>query len=114
MGATSARPTGCAGCTTNGTLIASVCTGSLLLAEAGLLDGRQCASHWAYGDLFRRHYPQVDLREGSILNLTSERDGLITAGGVTAWQDLALHLIGRLCGPEHASRTAKVYLLGGP
>ena len=97
----------------NGALIASVCTGSLMLAEAGLLDGRQCASHWAYSDLFRRDYPQVDMREGSILNLTSEHDGLITAGGVTAWQDLALHLIGRLCGPEHASRTAKVYLLAG-
>ena len=97
----------------NGSLIASVCTGSLVLAEAGLLDGRQCASHWAYGDLFRRHYPEVDLRERSILNLTSEHDGLITAGGVTAWHDLALHLIGRLCGPQHASRTAKVFLLAG-
>jgi len=38
---------------------------------------------------------------------------IVTAGGVTAWQDLALHLIARLCGPEHAIRTAKVYLLGG-
>ena len=39
--------------------------------------------------------------------------GLITAGGVTSWQDLALHLIARFCGPEQAARTAKVYLLGG-
>jgi transcriptional regulator GlxA family with amidase domain len=50
---------------------------------------------------------------GAILDLSSEREGLITAGGVTAWQDLALHLIGRFCGPEHAARTAKVYLLAG-
>lgn len=97
----------------SGSLIASVCTGSLMLAEAGLLDGRQCASHWAYRDLFRDQYPTVELSDRSILNLTSEPEGVITAGGVTAWHDLALHLIGRLCGPEHALRTAKVYLLAG-
>jgi transcriptional regulator GlxA family with amidase domain len=96
-----------------GTLIASVCSGSLLLAESGLLDGRTCASHWAYRELFRTSYPAITLRPNSILDLTSESDGLITTGGVTAWQDLALHLIARLCGREHASRTAKVYLLTG-
>jgi transcriptional regulator GlxA family with amidase domain len=96
-----------------GALVASVCTGSLVLAESGLLDGRTCASHWAYRDLFRSTYPQVAFEANSILDLASESDGLITAGGATAWQDLALHLIARLCGPEHASRTAKVYLLAG-
>lgn len=96
-----------------GALIATVCTGSVLLAESGLLDGRSCASHWAYRDLFHVAYPKISFDAGSILDLRSEADGLITAGGVTAWQDLALHLIARLCGPEHASRTAKVYLLAG-
>ena len=96
-----------------GTLIASVCTGSILLAEAGLLDGRTCASHWAYRDLFTAEYPQVRLLPNAILDLGHEKDGVITAGGVTAWQDLALHLIRRLCGAEHAVRTAKVYLLAG-
>jgi transcriptional regulator GlxA family with amidase domain len=97
----------------NGALVASVCSGSLMLAETGLLDGRRCAGHWAYRDLFRTTYPSIDFREDSILNLTSEADRLITAGGVTAWQDLALHLIARLCGPGHALRTAKVHLLAG-
>lgn len=96
-----------------GSLIASVCTGSLMLAEAGLLDGRQSSCHWAYRDLFREHYPRVELTEDSILNLTSESHGVITAGGVTAWQDLALHLIARLCGPAQALQTAKVFLLAG-
>ena len=96
-----------------GALLASVCTGSLMLAETGLLDGRPCAGHWAYRDLYRTAYPAIDFREDSILNLTSETDRVITGGGVTAWQDLALHLIARLCGPEHASRTAKVFLLSG-
>jgi transcriptional regulator GlxA family with amidase domain len=97
----------------SGSLIASVCTGSLVLAEAGLLDGRQSSCHWAYRDLFREHYPRVELSEDSILNLTSESQGVITAGGVTAWQDLALHLIARLCGPAQALQTAKVFLLAG-
>ncbi|MEO7663919.1 MAG: helix-turn-helix domain-containing protein [Candidatus Limnocylindrales bacterium] len=96
-----------------GALVASVCSGSLLLAEAGLLEGRPCATHWAYGDLFRRHYPNVQVAGHAILMLESEPDGIITAGGVTSWQDLAIHLIRRLCGPEQAIRTAKVYLLAG-
>ena len=97
----------------NGALIASVCTGSLILAEAGLLDGRECTAHWAYRDLFRKEYPKVKLTAGSILNLNFEAEGVITAGGVTAWQDLALHIIARLCGTQHALRTAKVFLLSG-
>src|SRR5262245_24675461 len=96
-----------------GALIASVCSGSVLLAESGLLDGRSCAGHWAYGDLFRSTYPDVSFDASSVLDLDHEPDRVITAGGVTAWQDLALHLIARLCGNEHAVRTAKVYLLAG-
>lgn len=97
----------------NGSLIASVCTGSLLVAEAGLLEGRVGAGHWAYADLYGQEYPGVTFDASAILILASEGDGVITAGGVTAWQDLALHLIARLCGPEHAIRTAKVHLLTG-
>ncbi len=96
-----------------GATIATVCSGSLLLAESGLLDGRSCAGHWAYRELFRSAYPTIRFEPGGILDTSSEDQGLLTAGGVTAWQDLALHLIGRLCGPEEASRTAKVYLLAG-
>lgn len=96
-----------------GALLASVCSGSLLLAESGLLDGRSCAGHWAYRDLFHSAYPRIRFGPGEVLDRSSEEDGLITAGGVTSWQDLALCLIARFCGPEHASRTAKVYLLAG-
>jgi len=96
-----------------GTLLAAVCTGSLLLAESGLLDGRSCAGHWAYTTLFHSAYPRILFRPGAILDLSSESDGFVTAGGVTSWQDLALHLIARFCGPDHAVRTAKVYLLAG-
>lgn len=96
-----------------GALIGSVCSGALVLAEAGLLDGREVASHWAYADLFAREYPRSRLRRDSVLCLTHERDGIITAGGVTSWQELVLHVIRRLCGPDAARQTAKVHLLAG-
>jgi transcriptional regulator GlxA family with amidase domain len=96
-----------------GSILASVCSGSLLLAEAGLLDGIECAGHWGYRNLFREHYPNVRFREDSILRIAGEDARILTAGGVTSWQDLALHLIARLCGAQHAIRTAKVYLLSG-
>ena len=96
-----------------GVLVASVCSGSLLLAESGMLDGLTCAGHWAYADLFAWAYPRIDFLPGAILDVTNEDAGIITAGGVTAWQDLALHLITRFCDAEQARRTARVFLLGG-
>ncbi len=97
----------------NGILLTSVCSGALVLAEAGLLDGREAASHWAYGELFARAYPRVRLRRDSILCLSAEAEGIVTAGGVTSWQELALYLIARFCGTQTARETAKVHLLAG-
>ncbi len=94
-----------------GSTLASVCSGSLLLAETGLLDGVECTSHWAYRDLFREHYPKIRFREDSILCIAGENARIVTAGGVTAWQDLALYVIARLCGVQQAIRTAKIHLL---
>ena len=94
-----------------GALICSVCSGSLVLAEAGLLEGRNAAGHWAYNDLFKRCYPTVNMRQDSVLCLSDEPAGIVTAGAVTAWQDLAIYLIARFCGQKQALRTAKVFLL---
>jgi transcriptional regulator GlxA family with amidase domain len=94
-----------------GAIVASVCSGSLILAEAGLLDGLEAAGHWAYREMFRDHYPKVKLRENSILCLAGEQDRIVTAGAVNSWQELAVYLITRLCGPEQAIRTTKVFLL---
>ncbi|MGE0725249.1 MAG: GlxA family transcriptional regulator [Alphaproteobacteria bacterium] len=96
-----------------GAIIASVCSGSLVLAEAGMLDGLECAGHWGYRDLFRAHYPQVRFQAGSVLALAGDGSRIVTAGGHSSWHDLVLHLIGRLCGARHAIRTAKVFLLSG-
>lgn len=93
-----------------GALIASVCSGSLILAEAGLLDGLEAAGHWAYAPMVRQHYPRVHMREDLSLCPSGPDERIVTAGAVTAWQDLALYLIARFGGREHAIHTAKIYL----
>lgn len=96
-----------------GALVTSVCAGALVLAESGLLDGREAASHWAYGDLFASAYPKVRLRRESTLCLSAEADRIVTAGGALSWQDLALYLVARFCGARRAAEMTKVYLMTG-
>jgi transcriptional regulator GlxA family with amidase domain len=55
----------------------------------------------------------VKFNRNSILCLSESGHGVVTAGGVTAWQELALYLISRFCGTTQARETAKVYLLSG-
>ena len=96
-----------------GALISSVCSGSILLAEAGLLDGHRATAHWAYRDMFQKHYPGVKFASGSMLCLAAEAENVVTAGGVSAWHDLAIYLITRFCGHRYAIETAKVFLISG-
>lgn len=94
-----------------GALLCSVCSGSTLLAESGLLNGYEVTSHWAYQDMFRNYFPQVTMKPGVILNLSAEKNRLVSAGGVTSWQDLSIYLIERFCGLGAALNTARVHLL---
>lgn len=94
-----------------GAAIFSACSGAILLAETGLLDGCDATSHWGYQDLFRREYPSVRFRPEPNLAFADQEGRLVTAGGTTSWHDLALHLIARYGGPAEAMRIAKVYLL---
>ena len=96
-----------------GGILASVCSGSLILAKAGLLEGLEASGHWAYREMFRNHYSKVKLRSESILTVAGEQESIVTAGSVTSWQELALYLIARLCGRQHAVDIAKIYLLAG-
>ena len=89
----------------------SACSGSILLAETGLLDGRAATSHWGYGELFARQYPQVRFDAASNLVYGDPSGRIVTAGGTTSWHDLALHIIARHASPGDALHIAKVYLL---
>lgn len=94
-----------------GANVYSACSGAIMLAETGLLDGRAATSHWGYKDLFRRQYPEVDFDPAPNLCYADRGGRIITAGGVTSWHDLALHIIARHANPGEALRIAKVYLL---
>lgn len=95
-----------------GAILASVCTGSLMLAEAGLLDGLEATCHWAYRDMFRQHYPHVRLRDESILCFAGKGSRIVTAGGTMSWQDLSLYLITHFGGHKQAVLSAKAFLMG--
>jgi transcriptional regulator GlxA family with amidase domain len=97
----------------NGALLSSVCSGSLLLAESGLLNGHEATAHWAYRDMFQRNFPEITFRNESVLCLAAETDRIVTAGGVSAWHDLTVYLIARFCGYKTAIETAKVFLISG-
>jgi transcriptional regulator GlxA family with amidase domain len=95
-----------------GALICSVCTGSLMLAEAGLLDGVEATCHWAAIDQIRVRYPRVQLRPERVLVSSGVEHRIVTSGGNASWSDLALYIVARFCGEEEARRTAKLFLFG--
>lgn len=95
-----------------GGIIATVCTGSVLLADTGLLNGKPATTHWAFKSLFERCYPEVRLQTGRLLVAADPEAMLVTGGGVASWEELCLYLIGRFCGRVEAIRTAKIFLLG--
>jgi transcriptional regulator GlxA family with amidase domain len=93
-----------------GASVYSACSGSVLLAATGLLDGREATSHWGYGDLFRRSFSKVHFNPEPNLVFADPAGRIVTAGGTTSWHDLAIHIISRHCSPGEALRIAKVYL----
>ena len=95
-----------------GALVASVCTGSILLAEAGLLEAEEATTHWSACDVFARCYPAVKLRPERILSPAGEAHRIITAGGMSSWENLALYLVARFFGEVEAVRIAKIFLFG--
>ena len=94
-----------------GSTLYSACSGSVMLAETGLLDGREATSHWGYQDLFSKRYPKVRFRPEPNLVFADATGRIVTAGGTTSWHDLAIHIISRHGSPGEALRIAKVYLL---
>lgn len=84
--------------------VASVCTGSFLLAAAGLLDGRQATTHWRFAGTLRARYPKVRVTPDNIF----VRDGQVwTSAGITSGIDLALALIEDDFGAEVSKATAR-------
>ncbi len=90
------------------TLIGATCTGTFLLAETGLLDGKQATTNWAFVRYFRKLYPNVRLNPERLLCVDG---GVICSGATTSYMDLCLYLIEKFGSDELASRCAKSLLL---
>lgn len=91
-------------CHDRGARILSICTGSFLLAAAGILDGKRATTHWRYADEFRRRYPAVFL-ESDILY--ADEGQVVTAAGSAAGLDMLLHVIRSDHGTEVSNSVAR-------
>lgn len=94
-----------------GALVCSACSGVLLIAETGLLSGRDATIHPAYAQTFRNNFPDVRLRLEEVLIATGERKEFVMAGASASWHDLVLYLVARHVGPTAAQALAKFLLL---
>lgn len=84
-------------------LVLSVCTGSLLLAKAGLLDGLTATTHHKTFDLLRELAPRTTVVEDRRF---VDNGTVVTSGGISAGIDMSLHIVARLLGEATAERTA--------
>ncbi|HSW25121.1 MAG TPA: helix-turn-helix domain-containing protein [Burkholderiaceae bacterium] len=94
-----------------GGTVASACSGALLLARTGLLDGHDATSHWAYCDLLARQYPRTrwHAERGLVVAGTDQR--IVMAGSGVAWHMLVLALIARFASPQDAMQVERINLL---
>ena len=95
----------------HGTLIVSVCTGSLILAASGLLDGKAATTKYEVVppeispiDVMRKTYPLIDVRHSSLVAY----DNVITGGGVSLCIDTTLYLLEKLFGQSMAAEAARI------
>ncbi|WKB53844.1 GlxA family transcriptional regulator [Eleftheria terrae] len=91
-----------------GALLATYCTGSFLLAEAGLLHGKAATTHWSQAATFRSRYPDVRLKPEEIV---TEQAGILCSAAVTSYHNLALRLVEKLAHAKLAMDTAKLMLI---
>ncbi|HVW95322.1 MAG TPA: helix-turn-helix domain-containing protein [Mucilaginibacter sp.] len=92
----------------NGAEVASLCSGSYFLAEAGLLSGRSCTSHWFDKDDIVSRYPDVNFLSDMVI--TDDR-GIYTSGGAFSSLNLVLYLIDKFCGREVGVWASKMFSL---
>ena len=87
-----------------GVRLCTICSGSFVLAHAGLLDGKKATTHWRYLDRLAQDFPEVKVQQGV---LYVEDDGIVTSAGSAAGLDMLLHLVRSDHGVELAGRVAQ-------
>lgn len=91
-----------------GAEIASLCVAAFFLASTGLLNGKQCSTHWIQAVNFRKMFPEVDLVDDKIM---TEDHGIYTSGGAYSYLNLLIYLVEKYAGREIAILTAKTFMI---
>ena len=91
-----------------GAEVASLCVGAFLFASTGLLDGKQCSTHWIYANEFRQMFPEVLLVDGSII---TDDNGLYSSGGANSYWNLLLYLVEKYTDRETAVLASKYFAI---
>src|SRR6185295_16998840 len=91
-----------------GAEIATFCIASFFLAGTGLLNGKQCATHWTAANTFKALYPEVNLVDDKIM---TEDSGIYTSGGAYSFLNLLVYLIEKYAGREIAILISKAFMI---
>jgi transcriptional regulator GlxA family with amidase domain len=91
-----------------GAEVASLCVGAFLLASTGLLDGKQCSTHWAYYGEFEAKFPQVQIVDGAII---TEEGRLYSSGGANSLWNLLLYLLEKYTSRDVAILASKFFAI---
>lgn len=89
-----------------GAELASLCVGAFLLASSGLLNGKQCSTHWMAENDFKKMFPELNLVSDKII---TDEQGVYTSGGANSFWNLILYIIEKYAGREIAVYCAKIY-----
>ncbi len=91
-----------------GSEIASLCIGAFLLGEAGLVNGKKCSTHWAYYNLFREKYPEVEIVDGSVI---TDEGKIYSSGGANSLWNLLLYLLEKFTDRDIAILASKYFAI---
>ena len=89
---------------TDAQIVAPVCTGAFLLAEAKVITNEKVTTHWEDIPKLRKHYPDLTVHEST---RWVDEGRIVTSGGISAGIDMSLHLVDRLSSKELAESTAR-------
>ena len=91
-----------------GAEVVSYCIGAFFLAATGLMNGKQCATHWKFANEFRQMFPLVNLVNDKIM---TEEDGLYTSGGAYSYLNLLVYLVEKHAGRDIAILISKAFMI---
>lgn len=89
-----------------GAEIASMCSGAFILASSGLLDGKNCSTHWSHVDAFKQKYPQVKIQADLLI---TDENGIYTNGGAYSFLNLMIYLVEKYYGRATAIYCSKIF-----